>query len=76
MQGYLGIKRQKRPPKNRGQLVLTRGLGQSIMIGGDGEITIKVLRIEEDTVRLGIKAAEDIPIDREEIFISKKSEGL
>jgi carbon storage regulator len=46
-------------------LVLTRKAGQSIFIGDDIEIT--VLSTTGDKVRLGVEAAKDVPIHREEV---------
>lgn len=48
-------------------LILTRKLGESIVI--DGRITVKILRLEGDTVKVGIAAPSDIPIHREEIYL-------
>ena len=46
-------------------LVLTRAEDQIICIGND--ITVMVVRIDRDQVRLGIKAPPDIAIDRQEV---------
>lgn len=49
-------------------LVLTRKLGEKIMIGtGAEQITVMVVQIKPGQVRLGIKAPEDALILREEI---------
>lgn len=48
-------------------LVLTRKLGESIVI--DGRITVKVVRVEGDTVKVGITAPADVPIHREELYL-------
>ncbi len=47
-------------------LVLTRKPDQSIMIGGEIEIT--VLEIRGDQVRLGIRAPKSVAIYRKEVF--------
>ncbi len=47
-------------------LVLTRKTGQSIMIGDDIEVT--VLSVAGEKVRLGITAAKDVPIYRDEVY--------
>jgi len=47
-------------------LILSRKLNESIVI--DGRIIVKVLRIDRDTVKLGIQAPLDLPVHREEIF--------
>lgn len=46
-------------------LILTRKTRESIMIGDD--ITITVLEVSGQSVRLGIKAPKNIVVDREEI---------
>ena len=46
-------------------LILSRKLNESIII--DGRIIVKVLRIEKDTVKLGIQAPAELPVHREEI---------
>ncbi len=48
-------------------LVLTRKLGESIVI--DGRITVKIIRVDGDTVKVGIQAPADVPIHREEIYL-------
>ncbi len=47
-------------------LVLSRKPGESIVI--DGRITVSVLRLEGETVRLGIEAPIEIPIFRKEVY--------
>ena len=47
-------------------LILSRKLNESIVI--DGKIIVKILRIDRDTVKLGIQAPADLPVHRQEIF--------
>ena len=47
-------------------LILSRKLNESIVI--DGHIIVKVLRIDRDTVKLGIQAPAHLPVHRQEIF--------
>jgi carbon storage regulator len=47
-------------------LVLTRRVGESIAIGDD--ITVTVLSVFGNQVRLGISAPRDVAVHREEIF--------
>ena len=49
-------------------LVLSRRIGEMIMIGELGNISIKVLAINGCQVKLGIEAPKDIPIHRKEIY--------
>ncbi len=46
-------------------LILSRKINESIVI--DGRIVVKVLRIEKDTVKLGIQAPPELPVHRQEI---------
>lgn len=47
-------------------LVLSRKLGQRFQVGEDVRITI--VKIDKNSVRIGIEAPEDMPVYREEIF--------
>lgn len=47
-------------------LILSRKLNESIVI--DGRIIVKVLRIDRDTVKLGIQAPADLQVHRQEVF--------
>lgn len=49
-------------------LVLTRSIGDRLVIGKDGEITLNVLDIRGNQVRLGINAPKSVPVHREEIY--------
>jgi carbon storage regulator len=53
-------------------LVLTRKLGQSIMIGD--RVEVQVLSVAGEKVRLGITAPEDVPIFRNEVYDRIESE--
>jgi carbon storage regulator len=52
-------------------LVLSRKLGEKIVIGGNIEIT--VVKIDRNQVRLGIEAPHDVPVFREEICPGHKA---
>tara|TARA_E500000305_G_scaffold108525_1_gene111120 strand:+ start:13303 stop:13542 length:240 start_codon:yes stop_codon:yes gene_type:complete len=47
-------------------LVLIRTLGENLMVGD--EVTVTVLDVKGDQVRLGIDAPQDTPIFQEEIL--------
>lgn len=47
-------------------LILTRGIGETIMIGDDVEVT--VMGEKGNMVRIGIKAPKAMPVHREEIY--------
>ena len=55
-------------------LVLSRDIGESIMIGDDVEIVIVDVR-NDGRVRLGITAPDPIPVHRKEIYDQIKKEG-
>jgi carbon storage regulator len=46
--------------------VLTRKLGEKILIGDD--IAIQVVAIDRGKIRLGIEAPRDVPIFRQELL--------
>ena len=52
-------------------LVLSRKLGQSIVINDD--ITVTVVEIRGDKVRLGIVAPKEDVVDRQEVHDRKKA---
>jgi len=47
-------------------LVLSRKKNESIVINGD--VTLTVIEIRGDKVRLGIVAPKDVPVHREEVY--------
>lgn len=47
-------------------LVLTRKLDETVQIGDD--VTITVVRISGDTVRIGIEAPKDVAVHRGEVL--------
>ena len=47
-------------------LILSRKLNESIVI--DGRITVKVMRIDGDVIKLGIAAPADVPVHRQEVY--------
>jgi len=56
-------------------LILSRRMGETIMIGDD--VTVTVLGVRNNQVRLGIDAPKDISIHREEIYkrIQEEKDG-
>ncbi len=56
-------------------LILTRRAGETVMIGND--VTITVLGVKGNQVRIGINAPKDIAVHREEIYerIQKEKAG-
>ncbi|MFY9115410.1 MAG: carbon storage regulator CsrA [Dethiobacteria bacterium] len=55
-------------------LVLTRKLGESIMIGGDIKITL--VAVDGGAVRIGIEAPATVAVYRQELYDAVKKENL
>ncbi len=55
-------------------LVLTRRLGESIIIGDD--IIVTVSDIKNDQIKSGIEAPEDVTVNREEVVKEIKDENV
>lgn len=53
-------------------LILTRRTGETVMIGN--EVTLTVLGVKGNQVRIGINAPKSIPVHREEIYKRIKRE--
>ncbi|WP_372612204.1 carbon storage regulator CsrA [Halomonas sp.] len=47
-------------------LILTRRVGETLMIGDD--VTVTVLRLKGNQVRIGVNAPKDVAVHREEIY--------
>lgn len=47
-------------------LILTRKIGETLMIGDD--ITVTVLGVKGNQVRVGVNAPRDVAVHREEIY--------
>ncbi len=58
-------------------LILTRRIGETIMIGD--HVTVSVLGVKGNQVRLGIEAPKDVQVHRSEIYERiqrEKAEGV
>ena len=54
-------------------LVLSRKLGQKFQVGPDVRITI--VKIDRNSVRIGIEAPDDVVVYREEIVPAEKQDA-
>jgi carbon storage regulator len=56
-------------------LILTRRVGETVMIGND--VTVTVLGVKGNQVRIGINAPKNVAVHREEIFerIKREQQG-
>ncbi len=56
-------------------LILTRRVGETVMIGND--VTVTVLSVKGNQVRIGINAPKHVAVHREEIYerIKREQQG-
>jgi carbon storage regulator CsrA len=54
-------------------LILTRRVGETIIIGSDVKVTM--MGVKGNQVRIGIEAPQSVTVDREEVFRRKQLEG-
>ena len=56
-------------------LILTRRVGETLVVGDD--ITVTVLGVKGNQVRLGVNAPKDVSVHREEIYqrIQQEKQG-
>ncbi len=47
-------------------LILTRRVGETLMVGD--EVTVTVLGVKGNQVRIGVNAPKDVAVHREEIY--------
>ena len=54
-------------------LILTRRVTESLMIGND--VTVTILGIKGNQVRVGVQAPKELAVHREEVFYRIRQEG-
>ena len=56
-------------------LILTRRIGETLMVGDD--VTVTVLGVKGNQVRIGLNAPKDVSVHREEIYqrIQQEKQG-
>jgi carbon storage regulator len=55
-------------------LILTRKIGESLMVGED--VTVTVMGVKGNQVRIGIKAPRDVEVHREEVYDRVQQEKM
>ena len=49
-------------------LILTRRVGETLVVGETGDVRMTVLGVKGNQVRMGVHAPKEVPVHREEIY--------
>jgi carbon storage regulator len=55
-------------------LILTRRIGENLKIGDN--VTVSILQVRGNQVRIGIAAPKAVPVHREEVYERIKAENI
>jgi carbon storage regulator len=55
-------------------LILTRKVGEALMVGS--EVTVTVMAVKGNQVRIGISAPQDVEVHRKEIYDGLQPENV
>jgi carbon storage regulator len=55
-------------------LILTRKVGEALMVGS--EVTVTVMAVKGNQVRIGINAPQDVEVHRKEIYDGLQPENV
>jgi len=66
------VQEKQRLQEKSNMLILTRRVGETLMIGD--EVTVTVLGVKGNQVRIGVNAPKDVSVHREEIYERIKNE--
>ena len=57
-------------------LIMTRKVGETVVIGGNVEVTLVAIQLAQNQVRLGISAPRHIGVYRKELLLAIKRENV